>query len=391
VSVSEVGEERIQGLLRMSRASGVGLKNALSRLETEREAGRKQLEESRAREARLRKDLARREAAASAGERQVSALRQALQAAQKGTAQLPAPPTSKAAAALARDESEHFADSVPLDELAEALRRRRARTRAFRSWVKKSHASVLLLLSERLAVQSACLRVLKRWRCRFPAALVPGRFAGLSAVAVVDGADLPLGSPASSPGKSAWVTLSMEELALRRWRELAASRHARAAAAARVRLSHRRRGLRRGLRAWRGAHHVSRQRSIAWKHALRQALRRAELRCGAAAIGVWRAAVAAVLTEQTAQLKQEALQANARKSEVAWREERERLLFRSEAALRRSEEAAQAEKRQQERHEARLRAELEGEQLRLLDALQAQRAAVTAANDSARVSACDCR
>lgn len=52
----------------------MGLRNALARLETEREAGKRQLEASRARERKLRKDIAKRDAVVSSGERQLQVI-----------------------------------------------------------------------------------------------------------------------------------------------------------------------------------------------------------------------------------------------------------------------------------------------------------------------------
>ena len=262
VDGSEAGEERLQGLLRMSRASGTGLRNALSRLETEREAGRKQLEASRARESRLKKDLAQREAAASAGQRQVSALRQALEIAQQERIEA-ANEGDEPTTQRTGTSNEDF-ESRDLESVAEALRRRRARTRAFRVWVRQAHASVLLLLSERLSVQSAVLRALKRWRRQFPPRPTPGRIFSLGVHLPTNGLYV-ASSMASSPGRRG-VAFS-EFHAFRLWHDKASGRRTMRSVVARVRLSQRRRALWQNFRSWRGVQTSSLRR----RGALRQA------------------------------------------------------------------------------------------------------------------------
>ena len=176
--------------------------------------------------------------------------------------------------------------SLTGDELAEALRRRRVRTRAFQTWVRAAHGSVLLQLAARLALQSAACRAWRRWRRHMPLVIPPpsplSRSLPRSGDCTAFGHVL---SPCGEPSHS----LFREVL---RWREAAAALKALHAASARLCFNRDRRALRRSLRCWRGVHRSHEQCDGHRRLALRAALRSTTRRDLTVAVATWRVALA---------------------------------------------------------------------------------------------------
>ncbi|KAL1498612.1 hypothetical protein AB1Y20_013927 [Prymnesium parvum] len=349
IFVTEKGEERVQALLRMSRASGVGLKNALSRLEIEREAGRRQLEASRSRERKLRQDLARRDELVDSGERQLQELQHALIRAQAERDQV-------ARGSLRVHEQIACAHDLAAEtarvELAEALRRRRTRTKAFQAWVEKAHASVLLLLSSRLAIQSASLHAFRRWRRHTPVSISKM----LSRVPESSRLHAKRAVPFGHEGQllRSW----------KKWREWMLARANRDVAASRLRLHRSRRAIRHRFRCWRGVHRMREDSVSGRKEALRIVLRAAALTDLTDAVLMWRLATAAWLAEAQVTPK---LRSSAER-------QLDDLRASSIAALRRSEAEARG-----------LRAELSEEQRRLIDALESQKQVINASEQTEKM------
>ena len=135
-----VAEERLQDLLDLAQVSGEGMSAALSRVEHERDAGRQELTVAAAVIERQRGELERNSVVVQANQQRADALRQALQLAEQQTAarpDAPAPPLDR--------------QQVVREELATAMRRRRARAWALRRWSLRSREAELMTLSRRCA------------------------------------------------------------------------------------------------------------------------------------------------------------------------------------------------------------------------------------------------
>ena len=403
---------RVGALLGVSHAGSTGLRTALTRLDDERAAGKEALAAAKEREERLRADLASKDAVTVANEQQTAALRQALRLAQSraphlerardldrrpGASQPPPsqpspsqpppsrpppsrpppppvpssgapgrrhqPPTRAALEALDVIDTLPSAPSPSPDhepDLAEALARRRARSRALARWAKASHEAQLMLLSRRLAAHSEMSRALKAWRRTLTPVADP-----LS----------PLLRKRRERFSESELPLSPLAACLVRWRVLAQRTRQHASISARVRLGGRRRRLHRGMRAWHkrtlDVLAADRGRGVA----LRGAIRIGDLVSARVAMRAWWGASLAVGAAHTVQRREAQLLTAMRESDSAWRARFERV---EKAA---AEEAASAacdlaeERARREEEAALLHAEITEERQALLEALNAQRAA----------------
>ena len=133
-----MAEERLQDLLDLAQVSGEGMSAALSRVEHERDAGRQELTVAAAVIERQRGELERNSVMVQANQQRADALRQALQLAEQTTAwRHGSPPLDR--------------QQVVREELATAMRRRRARAWALRRWSLRSREAELMTLSRRCA------------------------------------------------------------------------------------------------------------------------------------------------------------------------------------------------------------------------------------------------
>ena len=134
-----MAEERLQGLLDLAQVSGEGMSAALSRLENERDELTEKQAHDAAVIARQRGELERSSVVVQANQQRTVALRQALQLAEQQQA--------------VRRDGPQLAQAVR-EELATALRRRRARAWALRRWSVRSREAELMTLSRRCALLS---------------------------------------------------------------------------------------------------------------------------------------------------------------------------------------------------------------------------------------------
>ena len=129
-----IAEERLQGLLDLAQVSGEGMSAALSRLENERDELTEKQAHDAAVIARQRGELERSSVVVQANQQRTVALRQALQLAEQQQA--------------VRRDGPQLAQAVR-EELATALRRRRARAWALRRWSVRAREAELMALSQR--------------------------------------------------------------------------------------------------------------------------------------------------------------------------------------------------------------------------------------------------
>ena len=134
-----VAEERLQDLLDLAQVSGEGMSAALSRVEHERDTGRQELTVAAAVIERQRGELERNSVVVQANQQRADALRQALQLAEQQTT------------AWRHGSPQLDRQQVVREELATAMRRRRARAWALRRWSLRSREAELMTLSRRCA------------------------------------------------------------------------------------------------------------------------------------------------------------------------------------------------------------------------------------------------
>ena len=399
-----VDRRRLGALLDMSRQSGAGLKTALSRLDEERVNGRAQLQAARQREQRLRADLAKQREHQRAGEQQTAALRHALQQAQRQRGapsrplrrQPPAPspvappspqPRARSAAAAssvgsppAPSPSTPSSSPAAVDksdamreDLAEALHRRRVRARALARWAKAVREVELMGLSRQIAVHSAVQSAFRRWR-RQRAWATLSSIADAAAPTFAQAVQHRLDS-ASPARELAW------------WREGTARVRAAAGATSRLALAHRRRWLRRGLRAWRSDARAARAADCGRGTALKRAIGVGELVASRSAMRAWREAVLRVVADDSNRRREAQLLSAMREADGSWRVRLGRAdQAHTEAAAKAAADFMAENQRRADEAEL-LRAELGAERQALLDALNAQRKAEAEAAEAAEAEA----
>ena len=160
--VAKVDARRLGALIEVSHACTAGLKTALTRLDAERAAGREALAEARKREEKLRLDLARRDATDPTKRRVADDDAAPSDTPPHHPAPKPGGRPGRWSFSPTEDEEEQWlqqaqeSDTPPHEpDLAEALARRRARSRALSRWAQYNDQATLLTLTSKLALHSS--------------------------------------------------------------------------------------------------------------------------------------------------------------------------------------------------------------------------------------------